>query len=143
MTHCTDHGPDQMPIMVACNRYGLHWESSQLVLSSKSYFSLTAVKMLSALVRCTARPHLSSSQKGSLLSPVASVIRLSISDISAAVDSHTCCLHCNGLKPKASPKRPILPALSLLGLPRCMSYWYGRAINVGISISVCVGGVSA
>ena len=87
MTHCTDHGPDQKPLMVAYNRYGLHWAGSKLVPSSTSYFSLTAVKILSALPRSTARPNLCSSQRVSLLSPVASVIRLPISDISAAVDS--------------------------------------------------------
>ena len=35
---------------------------------------------------------------------------------------HTCCIYCDGFKPKENPKRPILPALSLLGLPRCMPY---------------------
>ena len=56
---------------------------------------------------------------------------------------HTCCLYCDGLKPEASPKRPVLPALSLLGLPRWVPYWYGRAINVGIAIGVYAGGIPA
>ena len=84
--HCTDHSPDQTPIMVAYNRYELHWAASQLA-SSTSYSSLTAVKILSPLPRLTARPNLSSSQRVSLLSLVALVIRPPISDMSAAVGS--------------------------------------------------------
>ena len=49
--------------------------------------SLTSVKMLSALPGCTAKPILCSSQQVTLLYPVASVTRLSLSDMSTGLKS--------------------------------------------------------
>ena len=123
-------------MVVAYHRHGLHWADSQLIPNSTSYFSLTAAKMLSALPR----------QTTPLLQPKGlSTLFCCLSDTSTDLRYKHCCglsvptcyLYCDVFKPKASPKRPILPALSLLGFPRCMPYWYGRAVNVGIGRCLC------
>ena len=89
MTSCTNHDPDQtnandgglQPLQNALSR------QSAGPISFASYFFLAALKMLSALPRCTAKPNLCSSQRNSLLSPVALAIRLLNLDMSSSVDS--------------------------------------------------------
>ena len=65
----------------------MHWAGSQLAPSSTFYYSLTAVKMLSALLRCTSISNLCSRQRIFVLRQITSEIRLPISDKKTAVDS--------------------------------------------------------
>ena len=88
---------------------------------------------MSALPCCTPRPNLYSSQRVSLLSPVTTVIRLPISDISAAVDSSytpavSTVTGSNQKRPQAPHTSggfaPRLPALHALLMRSSYKYWY-------------------
>ena len=94
--------------------------------------------MLSALIRCSAKPSICAGQKVSLFSPVASVIRLPISD-SSRLSVDTCCLYCDWLKSEASAKRSILlpPALNALLIKpsyRCSLHSIGILVEYSFHI---------
>ena len=153
LPRCTiklSHGPDQTLMTVAYNRYGMHWAGSQLATSVVSSTNHCQNDERIASLHHQAKRIASLHHQAKLLLLILSPPPRCLNSTSTVLryepgyvlSAHICCVYCKCLKHEVNPKQSIIPALSLLGLPRCMPYWYDRTKD-GTSIVVCAVGILA